>query len=485
MIVRRVAVACLLACASVPAADRTPNIADAAQRGAWAQVRALLAAHVPVNTVQADGMTALHWAVQVNEEAVVAALLASGANPNAANRYGITPLFLAATNGSIPVTKALLAAKANPNAALPNGETALMAAARTGNPAAIQLLLRADSNPNVAETSQGETALMWAATENHPEAIRALIQGGADPNRHSKTLDLAPMDWQQVGMVSTPLPRGGFTALMYAARQNAQDAVRALAEGKADLDAQDPDGTTALTFAIINQHYDAAALLLERGANPNVADNTGMASLYAAVDMNQFRSDIGRPARPSEDKLTALDIVKLALAHKGDPNATLKKAILGRHHGFGDGSLGDGATALMRAAKGPDLEAMEALLDAGANASLGMTKGSNAVMILAGTRGGPGAGNGAAAKAATALRLLMKHGADVNAPDARGDRPIHSAAQAGSNDMVRLLVELGADPNAKNGAGKTAFDLANAPGRGHHEDTAAILKEIIAKNASK
>jgi ankyrin repeat protein len=429
-------------------------------------------------------MTALHWAVQANQEDPVTALLAAGADPNAANRYGITPLWLAATNGSVPVTRALLGANANAKATLPHGETALMAAARTGNPEPIRLLLAAGSAPNAAESSQGETALMWAAAENHAEAIRALIEGGADPNRHSKSLELAPMDWVQVGMVSTILPRGGWTALMYAARQNAQDAAHAFAEKGADLDAQDPDGTTALMLAIINQHYDLAALLLEHGANPNVADNTGMTSVYAAVDMNTFRSDIGRPPILLQDKLTALDVLKLALrntAHKGDPNASLRSPIIGRHHGFGDASLGQGATPLMRAAKSADLDAMRVLLDAGANPSLGMTKGSNALLILAGTKTTPGTAENVAA----GLRLLLQHGADINAPDARGDRAIHVAAQQGLNDTVRLLVELGANPNAPNGAGKTALDLVTQPGRNHHDDTAAVLRELAGRGAAK
>jgi ankyrin repeat protein len=477
MSLRRIVAGCLLGCSGLCAAD----LADAASRGNWPEVRSLLAARAQVNATQPDGMTALHWAVQANEEEMVAVLLAAGADANAVNRYGITPLWLAATNASVPVTQALLRAKANPKAGLPHGETALMAAARTGNPDTIRLLLAAGSDPNAAENSQGETGLMWAAAENHPEAIRALIEGGADPNRHARALDLAPMKWMQVGMVDTLLPRGGFTALMYAARQDAQDAVRALAENGADLNAQDPDGATALMLAIINQHYDLAAALLERGANPNVADNTGMTSVYAAVDMNTFRSDIGRPSRLLQDKRTALDVLKLALQQKGDPNARLKKAIIGRHHGFGDNSLGEGATALMRAAKSADVEAMQVLLDAGANPSLGMTKGSNAVMILAGTRGGPGTAD----KAATGLRLVIQHGADVNAADTRGDRAIHAAAQQGLNDMVRLLVDLGADPNPANSSGKTALDLVTQPGRNHHDDTAAILRELSAKNAPK
>jgi len=440
---------------------------------------ALLLAAVTA-AAQADGTTALHSAVQANQEEIVAKLLAAGADANAANRYGITPLWLAATNGSAAVTRMLLKAGASATATLPHGETALMAAARTGESETIRVLIEAGSDPNARESSQGESALMWASAENHPEAIRALIQGGAKPDLHGKALDLAPMKWMQVGMVDTMLPRGGWTAVMYAARQDAKDAVRALAESGADLNAQDADGTTALQFAIINQHYDMAAILLEKGANPNVADNTGMTSVYAAVDMRDFRSDIGRPPRQSLDKLGALDVLRLGLKHGGNPNAQLRKPVLGRHHGFGDASLGEGATALMRAAKASDLESMRVLLEAGADISLGMTNGSNPVLLLAGTRVGPGPA--AADKAIAALRLLAEHGANLNAANARGERALHAAARQGSNAIVRELVELGADLNATDGSGKTALDLAMQPGRGGaHEDTAAILRELAAQ----
>jgi len=173
-----------------------------------------------------DGMTPLHTAALANDERALIALLKAGADSNAANRYGITPLWLAATNGSASVTRLLLKAGAKANTALPHGETALMAAARTGEPETVRVLIEAGADPDAHETSQGETALMWAAAENHPEAITALIKGGAKPNLHAKALELAPMDWMNVGMVSTILARGGFTALMYAARQDSQDAAR-------------------------------------------------------------------------------------------------------------------------------------------------------------------------------------------------------------------------------------------------------------------
>ncbi|MEP7352865.1 MAG: ankyrin repeat domain-containing protein [Acidobacteriota bacterium] len=493
---RRFFIALTLAAFASVAIAAPGDLADAAKLGNWAQVRSLLAAKGDVRFVQADGMTALHWAVQADQKDIVTALLAAGAPANAANRYGITPLWLAATNGSAAVTGLLLKAGADPTTALPHGETALMTAARTGEPETVRLLLDAGADPNVRETSQGETALMWAAAENHAEAIRALITGGtkrdsnqrgaklkgADPNLHAKGLDLAPMKWMQVGMVDTMLPRGGFTALMYAARQDAKDAVRALADSGADLNAQDPDGATAMHLAIINQHYDLAGMLVEKGANANVADNSGMTSIYALVDMNTFRSDIGRPTRPLLDKMNALDVLRLALRHGGDPDARLHKPILGRHHGFGDNTLSEGATALMRAAKGNDMDALLVLLDDGANTSLGMANGSNPLLIMAGTR--VGSGPGAADKLVSAIRLLVKHGADLNSKQ-KGDTALLLAAKQGSNAVVKLLAELGADLDVKDSSGKTALEAVSQPGRSAHEDTAALLKQISVEPAQK
>lgn len=470
----------LLAACTALQAEGPGALVDAAQRGNWAQVRQLAGVRSSVRATQPDGMTALHWAVQTNQADIAALLLKSGADPNAANRYGITPLWLAATNGSAPVVRLLVEAGASVKVSLPHGETALMAAARTGEPETISALLKAGADPNASESSQGETALMWAAAENHADAIRILIAGGADANRRAKALNLAPMDWRQVGMVSTVLPRGGFTALMYAARQDSRDAARALAEGGANLDLQDPDGATALQFAIINQHYDLAALLIDKGANANVADNTGMTAVYAAVDMNDFRSDIGRPTRIRPDHLQNADVLRLMLSRGGDPNARLRKTILARHHGFGDAALGDGATPLMRASKGADSEAMKILLDAGADPKLAMGNGSTVITLLAGTRPGPGSG---ADQIAGAVRLLIAHGANPNAIAARGETALHIAARQGSNTIVRTLVELGADLKARDSNGKTALDLVTEPGRNHHDDTAALLRELAAAAA--
>ncbi len=113
---------------------------------------------------------------------------------------------------------------------------------------------------------------MWAAAENHPAAVKVLIEHGADPDIRSKELAFPDYRYETNGMAVFQLPKGGWTALMYAARENAIDAAAALADLKVDLNATSrPEGTTALQLAIINVHYDLASMLLDKGADPDVA----------------------------------------------------------------------------------------------------------------------------------------------------------------------------------------------------------------------
>jgi ankyrin repeat protein len=61
-----------------------------------------------------------------------------------------------------------------------------------------------------------------------------------------------------------------------------------------------------------------------------------------------------------------------------------------------------------------------------------------------------------------AARLLLEHGADVNAfaDNELGVRPLNSAAAAGRRDVAALLLEHGADPNAPTRGGFTPLDAA-------------------------
>ena len=99
---------------------------------------------VDVNDADADGTTALHWAVQRDDaDARRARCSSAGADARPRNRYGVTPLYLAADNGNAAMVETLLERGADPNTALPEGETALMTAARTGDVATLRGAARA------------------------------------------------------------------------------------------------------------------------------------------------------------------------------------------------------------------------------------------------------------------------------------------------------------------------------------------------------
>ena len=463
------------------------TLIDAVKVGNRAAVRTLLTP-TAVKSAEADGMTALHWAVRGDDLDTVQLLIKAGANVSAANRYGITPLSLAATNGNPAIALALLKAGANPNAPGPDGETVLMTAARAGNADIVNALIDRGVNVNATETWQGQTALMWAAAENHGAVIKALGAHGVDLNARSKELSFPDYRYETNGMAVFQLPKGGWTALMYAARQNSKEAVAALADVHADLNATTKqEGTTALQIAVINIHYDLANLLLDRGADPNVVDASGMTALYAAVDMRAPANLLTRPEPKLRDALDAVGVVKSLLAHGADPNIQLKKPIIGRHQNLvGDGQLTEGATALARASKTCDVPMMKVLLDGGADATVALTNRTTTAMLASG-------GNAPEPKVLEAVTLLVDHGVDVDAFNANGQTILHNAAQRGHNSVVEYAARKGAKLDRRDKQGRTPLDLARGAGSGGrrqgrpatapvvNEKTAALLLQLMQK----
>jgi ankyrin repeat protein len=482
---RTVLAAAFLAAAAFGAAN-TP-LADVAMKGDMDTLRALIKQHPgDVNAGQPDGSTALLWAAYWNDDAAVDALLAAGANVNTSNREGFTPLSQACTNGNARMVAALLKAGADANAFQAEGQTVLMTAARAGSAEVVKALLDHGGEANNKESWRGQTALMWAAAENHPSVVQVLVEHGADVNLVSSAFDFREMK-PKPGDVPMHFPRGGFTALMFAARGGFTECARILLDHGADVKAADPDGTSSLLLAIINGHYDTAALLLERKADPNAADSMGRAALFAAVDMRDIYAS-NRPAPKDDNKVQPLDLIKMLLDHGADVNAKLTKMIPARAVlDFPDMMMGEGATPFLRAAKSGDVPLMKLLLEHGADPKVVTKAGVTALMVAAGmghsntVRGGE--------QSMEAMQICLDKGVDINAAtDKTRNTALHAAAGNGNDAIVQFLADHGAKLDLKDNRDRTPRDVAlglkaDAVGVEVHQSTVDLLNKLMGVTA--
>ncbi|MFQ5982489.1 MAG: ankyrin repeat domain-containing protein, partial [Woeseiaceae bacterium] len=269
---------------AVAAADL--SLVHAAKAQDWSEVRALLeSTGTDVNVAQADGATALAWSVYWNDVDTVKQLLEAGANANAANEYGVAPLHLACQNRSVDVVQALLAGGADPNSALWSGVTPLMIAAKSGREDIVRALISAGADVNTVEPRRGQSALMWAISFANPEAARALIEAGADISARTTKLneDYSPMELEAYTKSVPGSAQGGYTPLMFAARQGDLASARLLLDRGADVNAESVADGSPLVIATAAGHEDLALILLDVGADHASTDAGGMTALHYAM----------------------------------------------------------------------------------------------------------------------------------------------------------------------------------------------------------
>jgi len=487
MVARRMGtvwMAALVASTAWAATSSDSRIADAAMDRDTAKVRSLVKLHADVNAPQADGTTALQWAARWDSLEMADLLIQAGANVKAANRFSATPLFLACTNGSAAMVGKLLAAGDDANAVISDKrDTVLMIASKTGKVDALKVLLDHGADVN-KPNADGLTPLMWAVAAKNAAAAQLLIDHKADVNARTNKIP-PPSPFQLI--FSAPFPSGGMTALIYAARQNDSDSARILLDAHADVNDTSADGSSPVLVAIVNGHYALAKFLLEHGANPNLADNKGLAALYAAVDMRNLEWST-RPAPPEKDTLSDLDLIKALLDHGANPNQQLTKKIPLRGQPSFDGRWANqiGATPFWRAAQSDDVTVMKLLVAKGADPLLAAKDHTTPLMVAAGVGWSDGQSHGSQADAPEALKLCLEWGGDVNAVNDEGYTALHGAAFRGANEVVEFLVAHGAKMDVKNKEGRMPINMAEGMHIGpggwvEHDDTVALFHKLMSQ----
>jgi ankyrin repeat protein len=410
-----------------------------------------------VNQRGADGSTPLQWAVYEEDVARVRELLQAGANVSIANNYGATPMTLASEVAHTEILKLLLDAGADPNSANPEGQTALLAVARTGNVKAAQLLLDRGARVDAREKWGGQTALMWASARRHPEMMQLLISKGAQVDARS-----TPRDYQRhVTAEGRPksLDSGGFSPLLYAARENCLACVDVLLKNRADINLPDPDGVSPLIVAILNANWDVARKLIDAGADVNQWDVYGETPLFLAIGL-YTRIDGGKGSIDPLNQTTGISIVRLLLERGADTNTQL----FFQPANLSGATNTRGATSLTRAANNADLEMVKLLLEHGADATVQLADRQTAIHAVI-------AGRATEPQALELIRILRKAGADVNSialvnhrEEVRGGTALHLATRKRYKEVIKELASYGIDMNAKDQDGLTALDYTQSRG---------------------
>jgi len=539
------AVPVMFAAPAAVAPGSATTLLSAAEAGDHiAAMRLLSGKGANVNATGPDGTTALMYAAANDDVELVRALIKAGANVKLANQLGTSAITEASIIGSAPIIKELLKAGADPNFRNLDGETPLMAAARSGKMDAAKTLIDAGADVNAKENWGGQSAIMWAAALSQADMVKFLASKDAKLNDHGKI-----NQWERK-IIQEPRPKdmnkGGFTALHYAAREGCATCVQDLLKAGADPDSEDPDRETPLLLALQNMHFDTAAVLVQGGADLDKWDLFGRSPVYMAADVSTLpmKGNGGVAVIPSTDKLSAVDVARMMLEKGANPNIQLKRRPPYRdvpQDRGGDGMLAQGATPLLRAARGGDDKFVALLLEHKAIVDLPSKEGITPLMAAAGldygsrvTRGRNRTDEGVLAT----MDLLIKAGANVNArsvvdPRAAGGRggggpgrgapptgsgaagfaagdsasariaqsfrrgsqmpsanampnqtALHGAAEHGFDKYIEFLVAHGADLNAKDATGRTALDVAKGAGgvRGGADafpKTVALLESLM------
>ena len=273
---------------------------------------------------------------------------------------------------------------------------ALFKAAEQGNVAEITALMAKGANINAKQQSgDGHTPLIVAVRKGHLPAVKALIQAGADVNLKDE-LNQA-------------------TALMWAVRKGDKNPVRQTASieqkyeigdlliaSKAEVNAKNRWGGTALQWATDAKNLRMVKALIAAGADVNIGDEAGLTPLMVAA--NYEGPDF-------------LEMVKLMI------NAGAKVDVQDE----------TGMTALMKAAMNHHKpETIRYLVSKGADINAKTLQGETALMIASRTA------------RSEVVAYLIEAGADLKAKNEKGQTAMAVAKEAGYPDVINVLMKAGA-----------------------------------------
>ena len=358
-----------------------------------------------------DGYTYLRDAVRGGfSQVVLETMIIHGADVNTTSKNNKTLLMIASENGNTNIINVLLNALADPNNTDDEGDTCLHYAARNDCcTEVIQAIISHGADVNATNKTHA-TALMLACANGNIDALNALLNAGGDPNLADAY---------------------GDTCLHYIARNYCcTEVLQPIISHDADVNATNNKNVTALMLACVDMNEDAINVLLNAGADPNIADDKGATCIHHAV----FES-------------CSKNVLEIIVNHGRDVNVTNK----------------NNRTALLLACKEGNKDIINLLLNAGADPNIIDANGATCIhyAVVEGC-------------SKDVLEIIVNHGADVNATDKNHVTALMLACVKGNKDVINVLLNAGADPNIADGKGATC--IYHAVGEGCSKD---VLETIV------
>lgn len=441
-----------------------------------------------INTANAHGETALHYAVERGNREMCELLLEHGASPDVVTNEGKTPLHIAGECGHKKLFRLLRDHGADQNIKTKDGKTSKECLDEVCPICTDPLLKGCVKTQPCSHAFHGECLSQWRANKNTCPNCRKVLTG-------TTVFVLAPTTGKGLTPLMQAVCDGNVQTvtrlieeykpdrtinLLQAAAQGNLARVNELIRAKADLNIQDHNGCTALTLATARGNADIITALLDAGANAKLQDKQGKTAFgYAAnsaIEQTLTRG-ITRALVRSGAK-TWMDLMSDALINAPQRNVSQIEELLatgcdvhcvdakGRTplHVALINSQCDvcplfinagvpldaqerqtGRTALMLAANGGEAKAVEALVRAGANLNMKDRSGKTALfyvinpVLLAPSNSGEYVG---------VLRALIRAGADLSSC-ANNKSALICAIEANKIEFVKILVEGGAFVNKK------------------------------------